>query len=162
MASARPIDGLHAALPFAMAAAMTVRVRSDELFGHADGVLDTHDPGRVHDMRVGTRRLRAALEIYAPCFTATALNSVLSDVKELADGLGARRDPDVQLEDLQAFAAALDPQDGPGIELFASRLRAEQEAGNEVLARALEAATERDLRSRLTSLADEAQASVSV
>ena len=35
---------------------------------HADGVLDTSDIERVHDMRVATRRLRAVLEVYAPCF----------------------------------------------------------------------------------------------
>ena len=42
------------------------RVRAEELFEHADGVLDTDDIERVHDMRVATRRLRAVLEIFAP------------------------------------------------------------------------------------------------
>ena len=32
------------------------------------GVLDVGDIERVHDMRVATRRLRAALEIFGPCF----------------------------------------------------------------------------------------------
>ena len=35
---------------------------------HADGVLDTEDIERVHDMRVASRRLRAVLEIFAACF----------------------------------------------------------------------------------------------
>ncbi|MCW3017419.1 MAG: domain containing protein [Solirubrobacterales bacterium] len=152
MAKARPIDGLHQDLPFAAAAALTVRVRADELFAHAAGVLDTDDIERVHDMRVATRRLRAVLEIYAACFPDAALRSVLNDVKALADGLGARRDPDVQLEDLQSFAASLNPDDGPGIDLFAARLRAEQQEGNAILARALDAATEHDLQGRLAAL----------
>ena len=41
-----------------------------ELAEHAEGVLDTGDIERVHDMRVATRRLRAALEIFEPCFPA--------------------------------------------------------------------------------------------
>ncbi len=152
MAKARHVDGLHASLPFAQAAALTVRVRADELFAHADGVLDTDDIDRVHDMRVATRRLRAVLEIYAPCFPPDALKTVLKDVKALADGLGARRDPDVQLEDLQSFAASLEPADAPGIELFADRLRAAQAEGNAVLAQALRRAEEHGLRARLDAL----------
>ena len=45
---------------------MTVTTRSHELFERADGVLDTEDIERVHDMRVATARLRAALEVFAP------------------------------------------------------------------------------------------------
>ncbi|MCW2958123.1 MAG: domain containing protein [Solirubrobacterales bacterium] len=152
MAKARHVDGLHASLPFAAAAALTVRVRADELFAHADGVLDTDDIDRVHDMRVATRRLRAVLEIYAACFPPDALKQVLRDVKALADGLGARRDPDVQLQDLASFAAALEPADAAGIDLFAGRLRAAQAEGNVVLAEALERAERHDLRARLDRL----------
>ena len=50
------------------AAAKVVAVRAQELVDHADNVLDTTDIERVHDMRVATRRLRAVLEIFAPCF----------------------------------------------------------------------------------------------
>ncbi len=152
MAKARPIDGLHAGMPFIEAAALTVRMRADELFAHAEGVLDTDDIDRVHDMRVATRRLRAVLEIYAPCFPPDALKTVPKDVKALADGLGARRDPDVQLEDLASFAASLQPEDAPGIELFADRLRAAQADGNTLLATALRQAEEHGLRARLDAL----------
>ena len=64
MAKARDIPGLHAELSYREAAASTVAVRTQELFDHAEGVLDTSDIERVHDMRVATRRLRAVLEIY--------------------------------------------------------------------------------------------------
>ena len=89
--------GLHADCSYREAAARTVAVRAQELFEHAEGVLDTTDIERVHDMRVATRRLRAVLEIFAPCFPRKALRDVLRDVKALADALGARRDPDVHL-----------------------------------------------------------------
>src|SRR3954469_12870515 len=103
MAKARDIDGLRADLPFGQAAAATVAVRAEELFEHADGVLDTTDIERVHDMRVATRRLRAVLEIYAPCFPRAEFKPVLEEVKALADALGARRDPDVLLDRLAAL-----------------------------------------------------------
>jgi CHAD domain-containing protein len=153
MAKARDIPGLSADMPFAAAAATTVRVRADELWEHSANVLDTNDIERVHDMRVATRRLRAVLEVYAPCFPKKPHRAVLRDVKRLADALGARRDPDIQLEDLTAFAAAVPKVNHAGVDLFARQLRADQEHGNAVLGAALEEARESDLRGRLDALA---------
>jgi CHAD domain-containing protein len=156
MAKARDIPGLAADLPFAEAAAITVRVRADELWEHSANVLDTTDIERVHDMRVATRRLRAVLEVYAPCFPKPEHRSVLRDVKRLADALGARRDPDVQLEDLHEFVAAIPKADHAGVELFARQLREEQQDGNSILGLALDEARESDLRGRLLALAEAA------
>jgi CHAD domain len=153
MAKAKDIPGLDAAISYREAAALTVAVRAQELFDQAEGVLDTSDIERVHDMRVASRRLRAVLEIYEPCFPRKLLRSVLADVKALADALGERRDPDVQLAQLEEFAAAVKAADRPGVELFAERVRAQQGAGNEALRAALAQVEERDLRGRLAALA---------
>jgi CHAD domain-containing protein len=153
MAKARDIPGLHADMPFAEAAAATVAVRADELFAHAQGVLDTSDIERVHDMRVASRRLRAVLEIYAPCFPSDRFKPLLKEVKELADALGARRDPDVLLDRLADLEGALPKADRPGIEAFAAPVRTEQDEGNATLAVALEQAERSDLRGRLAVLA---------
>jgi CHAD domain-containing protein len=153
VAKARDIPGLHAELSYREAAARTVEVRSRELFDHADGVLDTSDIERVHDMRVATRRLRAVLEIYEPCFPRKQVRGALDDIKALADALGERRDPDVQLSQLDEFAAAVKPADRPGVELFAERVRSEQGSANESLAAAIAELEETDLRGRLASLA---------
>jgi len=107
----------------------------------------------VHDMRVASRRLRAVLEIYEPCFPRKPLRDVLADVKALADALGERRDPDVHLSQLEEFADAVKATDRPGVEVFAERVRAEQAAGNDVLSAALAEIQETDLRGRLAALA---------
>ena len=143
--------------PYALAAARVVRLRADELFGHADGVLDTSDIERVHDMRVASRRLRAVLEIFEPCFPQGDFKTVLRDVKALADALGERRDPDVHIEDMEGFEAQVQATLRPGIDALVARLRAQQTRGNEVLAAALEEIRANDLRERLRSLADGAE-----
>jgi CHAD domain-containing protein len=153
MAKARDIPGLHPSMPFAEAAAATVAVRAEELFEQAENVLDTSDIERVHDMRVASRRLRAVLEIYAPCFDPSAFKPLLREVKDLADALGERRDPDVLLDRLADLEAVLPKADAPGIEAFAAPARDEQARGNEVLAQALEHAEATDLRGRLALLA---------
>jgi CHAD domain-containing protein len=153
MAKARDIDGLHASMPFAEAAAATVAVRAEELFEHSEGVLDTSDIERVHDMRVASRRLRAVLEIYAPCFPDAQFKPLLKEVKALADALGARRDPDVLLAQLDKLEAALPKTNAPGIEAFAAPIREEQQQGNVTLADALDHAERTDLKGRLALLA---------
>jgi CHAD domain-containing protein len=153
MAKARDIPGLEAHLSYREAAARTVAVRAEELFDHAAGVLDTSDIERVHDMRVASRRLRAVLEIYEPCFPRKQLRSALADVKALADSLGERRDPDVQLAQLEEFASAVKPADRPGVEVFAERVQAEQGTANQMLRAALADLEETDLRGRLAALA---------
>ena len=153
MAKARDIPGLEAHMSYREAAARTVAVRAEELFDHAAGVLDTSDIERVHDMRVASRRLRAVLEIYEPCFPRKQLRSVLADVKALADSLGERRDPDVQLAQLEEFASAVKPADRPGVEVFAERVQAEQGTANQMLRAALANLEETDLRGRLAALA---------
>jgi len=152
MAKASDIPRLTASTPFAEAAARTVEVRAAELFEQSADVLDTEDIERVHDMRVATRRLRAVLELYAPCFPRGELQVALSDVKALADALGERRDPDVQLAALQDLSEHVVQADHAGLEAFADRLRAEQQEANATLAAALARATDDDLRGRLDRL----------
>ena len=153
MAKAREIPDLEAGMSYAQAAARTVAIRGEEVFEHGAGVLDTIDIERVHAMRVATRRLRAVLEIYSPCFPHDQLRPVLRDVKQLADALGARRDPDVELLALEQFAASVGPDERPGVEHFIARTRAEQEEGNRRLEGALEDVERSALRGRIAALA---------
>ncbi|HWH44870.1 MAG TPA: CHAD domain-containing protein, partial [Thermoleophilaceae bacterium] len=119
------------------------------------GVLDTADIERVHDMRVATRRLRAALELYEACFPKRAFREALRDVKALADALGARRDPDVQLAatEVPGIESSRAAADRPGLDSFAAALRERQTRGNEVLAQGLRTARESGLAQRLVDLA---------
>jgi CHAD domain-containing protein len=151
MAKAAEID-VSPDEPYARAAAQIVRVRAAELFEQAEGVLDTEDIERVHDMRVASRRLRAVLEVFAPCFPKGQYRSVLRDVKQLADALGERRDPDVQIATLQTLRDELGPENHPGVDLLIERAREDQERGNAALREALERMLTQDLRGRLEEL----------
>src|SRR5574339_239569 len=114
MAKARPVEGLDAELPYAAAAAKIVAVRAREVADHSRDVLDVTDIERVHDMRVASRRLRAALEIFEPCFPREPYDEALREVKAIADALGERRDADVAIAALERFAAGLAAPDRPG------------------------------------------------
>jgi len=153
MAKALPIPGLSPGTRFADAAAAAVELRAREVFAHADGVLDTSDIERVHDMRVATRRLRAAMEVFASCFPKSEHKKLLREVKALADVLGERRDPDVAIAALEGIAAELTAADRPGIENLVEEMRRGQGRGNDRLAEALEHLGESRLEARLLALA---------
>jgi CHAD domain-containing protein len=152
MAKPRDIPDLHADDAFAAAAAKVVAVRAQELADHSRNVLDTSDIERLHDMRVATRRLRAVLEIFAPCFPKREHAEILSEVKALADALGDRRDPDVHIAALDAFATEVKSSSRTGVRLLAGRFRDEQAQANADLAQALQRAEESDLHGRLRAL----------
>jgi CHAD domain-containing protein len=157
MAKARPIPGFADAGSFGAAAAMAVEVRAEEVFEHREGVLDMREIERVHDMRVATRRLRAALEIFAVCFPKKPHRRLLEEVKALADALGERRDRDVAIAALEEAASTLTATERPGIRRLTEDLRAEQAAANEALARKLDEIDADDLRRRLLALAADAR-----
>jgi CHAD domain-containing protein len=130
MAKARAIEGLAADEPYADAAAKIVAVRAREVADHSHDVLDATDIERVHDMRVATRRLRAGLEIFEPCFPAEQFDESLREVKAIADALGERRDADVTIAALEKFADGLAAPDRPGVASLVDQIRIEQAEAN--------------------------------
>jgi CHAD domain-containing protein len=149
---AREITDLAAEGSYAEAAAQIVSIRAREVVDHAEGVLDVEEIERVHDMRVATRRLRAALEIFEPCFPAKPWRAALADVKVLADALGERRDRDVAIEALSSFAAEMPTPDRPGVESLISDLISEQLAANDELAEHVKPERLAALHEQLTEL----------
>jgi CHAD domain-containing protein len=134
MARAREIADLDCNDSYALAAAKVVEVRAGELFEHSNGVLDTSDIEAVHDMRVASRRLRAAIEIFEPCFPRKRIRRALKDVKALADALGERRDRDVSIAFLADFSEHVTAPDRRGIQMLSDQLRDEQDEANDALA----------------------------
>jgi CHAD domain-containing protein len=130
-----------------------IEVRAAEVFEHSDGVLDIGEIESLHDMRVATRRLRAALEVFAPCFPSKRHRKALKRVKALADALGERRDRDVAIEFLAAFAGETPQADRAAVAALIERLREEQRRANGELAAYVDPKRLKKLRRRLAKLA---------
>jgi CHAD domain-containing protein len=152
VARAKPIPDLSADEPYGEAAARIVATRAGELREQARGVLDTGDIDRVHDMRVATRRLRAALEVFEPCFPRKPYRRALSEVKRLADGLGERRDRDVAIAALRGFNEQMPAVDRRGVESLIARLRDEQTEANLQLAPLVDEANLDDIAATVAEL----------
>ena len=157
MAKPREIPGLDAETTYGDAAVKVVAARADELAGHARGVLDTDDIERVHDMRVATRRLRAAMEVFDPCFPRKRHRKALKRVKALADALGERRDRDVTIGLLEGLADELREGDRGALAALIGSEREEQRAANEKLAPFVAPKRLRKLQRRLDELVEAAR-----
>jgi CHAD domain-containing protein len=152
VARAREVPGFNCDEPFAAAAARVIEVRAAELFEQADDVLDLGQIERVHDMRIATRRLRAAMEVFEPCFPPDRWHKTLRRVKALADALGERRDRDVAVQFLAGFADDLPASDGARLDALIDDLEEERRRANEALEPFVEAKKLRKLRRRLRKL----------
>jgi CHAD domain-containing protein len=141
---------------FSRAAARVVKVRSKEVFAHSQGVLDLNDVERVHDMRVATRRLRAALEIFEPCFPRKRQCRALKKVKALADALGERRDADVEIALLEGLIDEAAEADRATLHKLIEELRARQVEANEALAPYVAPKRLKKLRRQLKKLVEKA------
>lgn len=155
MAGARKVE-LDCEGSFSQAAARVLKVRSKEVFAHSDGVLDLGDVERVHDMRVATRRLRAALEVFEPCFPRKRRRKVLKKVKALADALGERRDADVEIAALEGLLDEAAEADRSALRALIEDLRVRQAEANEALAPYVAPKRLKKLRRRLKRLTKKA------
>lgn len=68
--------------------------------GNLDGVLTSADPEFIHQMRVATRRLRAAMRLFAPHLPPGFSDELLPPLRLLMDRLGRARDLDVLLSEI--------------------------------------------------------------
>jgi CHAD domain-containing protein len=151
MAAARKVT-LRAEEPYERAGRRVVAARTKDVFAKRRGVLDLADVERVHAMRVATRRLRAALEVFEPCFKPERHRKALREVTRLADALGKRRDLDVHIEALEGLLTSVVEPERSAVKQLIGELRGDQHAANRELARALKRARRKQLRRRLRRL----------
>ena len=89
-----------------------------QIVGNAAGLVADADPEWVHQMRIGTRRLRSCLALIERIAGAARLAALVTEVRWLAAILGAARDWDVLATDtLPPLSAALaqDPVAAKGL-----------------------------------------------
>ncbi len=74
---------------------------------HEDGTRLGEDIEELHDMRVATRRMRAAFEVFGDAFTPKAIKTHLKGLKATGRSLGRVRDLDVFMEKAQHYLDTL-------------------------------------------------------
>ena len=83
-------------------------------------------PAALHQLRVGVRRLRSAISVFAPMLADNALASVKAELEWLGGELDEARDLDVFIQDTYQPALAREPE-RIGLARFGERLSAARE-----------------------------------
>ncbi len=86
------------------------------------------DPEGVHDVRVASRRLRAAMDVAVDCFPKSWYKPLHRTAKEITGALGEVRDRDVLLEALAKERATAPATERPGIDRLIHRIERERVA----------------------------------
>ena len=104
-APSRP--GITAADTMAAAAVKTLRFHFARMMAHEAGTRSGDDPEDLHDMRVATRRMRAALRVFAGHLDPTTVRPIERGLRHTGRMLGAVRDLDVIHEKTMRYIESL-------------------------------------------------------
>jgi CHAD domain-containing protein len=89
------------------------------------------DPEGVHDVRVASRRLRAAMDVAVGCFPDNWYKRLHATAKEITTELGAVRDRDVLIEFLTKEKERVPAKERVGIDRLIARVTRERDEARE-------------------------------
>ena len=108
---------------FIEAAHTSLRQQLDEMLSQLEGTRAGDDIEALHDMRVASRRLRAALSVFVAAFPPKPFRALEKEVARVTDALGAVRDADVQIEFMQTVEASATESEKVGLRAFTEHLQ---------------------------------------
>ena len=128
MAKARKVKGIAPEKSLEECARRIITTRLHEMMSFKEGVIDGRDIEYVHDMRVASRRLRAAMRNFADCFTPKKeFRRHLKRVERITSALGGVRDLDVLINRFQIDVLTV-PEDAQiGVQNLIAHLQKKRE-----------------------------------
>lgn len=138
--------------PLAMAGRKVVGQQAQKMGANVRGTLEDLDPEYLHDLRVATRRLRSALRLFAEVLGGRRCDFLRAELDWIGRLLGAVRDLDVFVPNLQAQTQRLG-EAGVIAGLLAEELGRQRVPAREALAAALASRRFLSLMRRLEALA---------
>jgi CHAD domain-containing protein len=108
--------GIKADDPMAEAGRKILCFHFAHMLSHEKGTRLGEDIEELHDMRVATRRMRAAFEVFEPFYKPKAVKPHLKGLRATGRALGRVRDLDVFMEKAERYLETLPKGERPGLE----------------------------------------------
>jgi CHAD domain-containing protein/uncharacterized protein YjbK len=115
------------------AASKVLRFHFSKMQHREAGARAGADAEELHDMRVATRRMRAAWRVFDGAFKTSKTKKIRHHLETIADRLGAVRDLDVLIEGLEAYSNGLDEDQQPGLDPLLSLWRRQRSSARKEL-----------------------------
>lgn len=125
-------------IAFKEAARKILQAQFRKMMDNAPGTRQGDDIEALHDMRVASRRLRAALSIFAKVFPGDEFRRLDRQIGDITDALGAVRDLDVQLDYLRNYRNTLPTNEAYGIQRLVERRSDLRDKERKALVKALD------------------------
>lgn len=104
-----------------------------EMLRHEEGTRLGEDIEELHDMRVATRRMRAAFDLFEQAFDPKVIRRHLKGLRATGRALGAVRDMDVFIEKANLYMEDLTPEGRMGLEVLVEAWEGQRETAREAM-----------------------------
>jgi len=98
--------------------------RIKELENQTEGAKKNDDIEYIHKLRVASRRVRTALNIFEECFPKKQIKKWNKTIKNVTTSSGAARDADVLIAFLESYSTQADPRAARGLDYLISMQKA--------------------------------------
>jgi CHAD domain-containing protein len=151
----RPGVGLQPADSMRVAAHKVLQYQYERLLQYEVGTRQGRDPESLHNMRVTTRRLRSALQLFGPYMGMTLGVATGDRLRRLARVLGEVRDLDVAIIKARGYVDRLPPEALQNIEALFAEWQSQRQGARRRLLAYLHSRSYRVLVQGLRGLLDE-------
>jgi CHAD domain-containing protein len=136
-------------MPFREAAKPAIGQKLDEMFEHEAGTRAGDDIEQLHDMRVASRRLREAMQVFAICFPEKIYKPLLKMAARLTRALGEVRDRDVLIDTLERYRKKAPADERIGVDDLIQTVKDERDVYRAKMLDTLDAVEQAGFRHKL-------------
>jgi CHAD domain-containing protein len=133
MAKARKIPYFNPDQQVKICLRKILHTRFNEMYSYEKGTMAGEDIEYLHDMRVSSRRVQAAMKIFRGVFPGRKFRHVYMNLKTLIRALGEVRHYDVSIERLIKYREELNEHDRKAFDLLIIRQNTVREQKRKVL-----------------------------
>ena len=146
--------GLEPDDPMSEAGRKTFRLHYRRMLFNEPGTRRGEDPEALHDMRVATRRMRAAFRLFGSYYDPQVAAPLEKGLRQAGRMLGAVRDLDVFREKVQAYLDSLPEEQRPDLDLLLSTLETRRDLSREQMIEYLDGGKYARLKERMTEFVE--------
>lgn len=143
---------------YVQAARAAIRQQLHELMDNLPGTRQGDDIEALHDMRVASRRLRAAMSVFEAAFPEKPFRALEKQVANVTDALGVVRDADVLIEFVTQTRDSALESERVGIDAYLDHLKKQREHDRVALVKALDKLEGCSFRDDFHALLDQGEA----
>lgn len=133
MAKARKIPYFNPGQPLNICLRKILRTRFNEMYSYEKGTIEGKDIEYLHDMRVSSRRVQAAMKIFRSIFPRKKFKPVYFTLRTAIRALGEVRHYDVFIDRLNKYREGLEEKERKAFDLLIIRQNTIREQKRKIL-----------------------------